>query len=109
MQPTKLQMEEESVIPIDTVDSLDLFARESMQMSIVNSYDYSVSPQSTYSASTPLVFDIPGSSTLFLDPAVYLSVTVWIKQQDGTELPADSKCAPECNFANTMFSGLYLV
>ena len=77
-----------------------------MQASIVNTYSSNVSPSNSYSAKSVIVFDIPGSSTLYLSVDWFVSMQVWITNADDTDLAKDQVAAPVSNFAGACFSDI---
>lgn len=97
----------EVVQPIGIVDALEVFSRQKMQVSIINSYDYVVPAQHTYTGSSPVTFEIPAHQKLFLDPhSVYVSYRAWISEVDGSKIADLSKTAPCSNMAGTIWSDI---
>ena len=77
------EIDEEAYIPVSTVPELELFSCDEIQTSITNTYDYTCTPLQQYTASSPIMFEVSGSSTLFTDSEMYMSVDAQILNADG--------------------------
>ena len=90
--------------PIEPLAPLELFDKQKMQVSIINTHYKTQLPAQTYDASTPISFDLPAFSSLYADPlSFYLSFYAWITELDGTELAAEANCAVATNFSQTIW------
>ena len=90
--------------PIEPLAPLELFDKQKMQVSIINTHYKTQLPSQTYDASTPISFDLPSFESLYADPlSFYLSFYAWITEPDDAALVIESNCAVATNFAQTIW------
>ena len=78
------EVDEEAYIPVSTVPELELFSCDEIQTTITNTYDYTCTPLQQYNAGSSIMFEVSGSSTLFTDGEMYMSLDASIQNADGT-------------------------
>lgn len=90
--------------PIEPLAPLELFDKQKMQVSIINTHYKTQLPSQTYDASTPISFDLPSFESLYADPlSFYLSFYAWITESDDEALAAEANCAVATNFSQTVW------
>lgn len=77
------EIDEEAYIPVSTVPELELFSCDEIQTTITNTYEYTCNPLQQYNAGSSIMFEVSGSSTLFTDSEMYMSVDAQIQNADG--------------------------
>jgi len=63
------------------VDSLDIFDKEKLTCSIIDTQEFSLLPSLTVTHGSPVVFEIPSQTTSFLSPNMYIDVVLTVQKK----------------------------
>jgi len=72
------QLFDSEIVP---VNSLDIFEKEKLTFSILDSYEFRQMPSLPYTQESPIIFEIPGQTTSFLSPNIYIDMTLKAKKK----------------------------